>query len=97
MSNPERLLEMAMERARKKWSLPKNVSKGDWYNMTDYQILHRISDEISELNTEIHATGFNFDWEAIADEAADIFAFAIMGADTKRMNNVNRILDRRGD
>lgn len=91
MSSPERLLEMALDRARKKWSTSKNVAKGDWYEMTDEQVRSRIRDEIEELwqalSPCIHGDDCprcDVDWDAIVDEAVDVFAFALMGADPRR-------------
>jgi len=81
MSDPTELMKQMAERSRRKLTTPKNLAKGSWLNMTHSEIGARILDEIDELY-EALATG---SWEKIADEAADVYHFASMGADTERI------------
>ena len=79
--DPEVLLRAGSERSRRKLLTPRNLTKGSWVAMTDSEVLVRIGEEISEL---LHAIGFET-WEDIADEAADVYHFALMGADPARV------------
>lgn len=37
----------------KKLALPKNIQKGHWSGMTDWEILHRVLQEVGELTAEL--------------------------------------------
>lgn len=91
MSDTFRLLVEMSERSRRKLTSPRNLAKGSWVEMTDFEIRQRIRDEMEELAVEI---GLSFtteplddvsvDWEKVANEAADVYHFASMGADPSR-------------
>jgi len=82
MSDPTDLLRQLAERSERKLRSPKNMAKGSWVDMTDDQIVMRILDEVTELRVELSMC--NPDWDSIADEAADVYHFAGMGADPAR-------------
>lgn len=80
MSDPTRLVEQMLERSRRKLLAPKNLAKGSWLEMSDDQVRNRIYDETRELLEALKTEN----WESIADEAGDVYAFASMGADPNR-------------
>jgi hypothetical protein len=81
MSDPTDLLKQMAERSSKKLNDPKNLAKGSWLDMTDEQIVNRIRGEMFELRVALEA---GVSWDDIADEAADVYHFASMGADPAR-------------
>ena len=80
VSDPEGLLAALAARSRRKLMTSKNLAKGSWIDMSDEEILGRIREEINEL---LRALLFG-SWDEIADEAADVYHFAGMGADPAR-------------
>jgi len=58
-----------------------NAHKGTWTNMSDEQVLVRLTEELNELIESVS----KFDLLNAIDEAADIALFAAFFADPKRV------------
>ena len=66
-------------------NLPKNAAKGDWRQDDHFRLLHLLKREVEELSVAL------WEWETgrgstkrVAEEAADVSAFAAMVADKAR-------------
>jgi len=70
-------LDRFVERLRANLGTPKNVAKGDWRDMSYYELLTRLRDELAELQEEID----HGPQGSIVMEACDVAAFAFMIAD----------------
>lgn len=86
MSDPEPLILALTERSRRKLSAPKNLAKGSWVDMTNEEVRQRIVDELRELLDALRYGS----WDDIADEAADVYHFACMGADPERIAKMHQ-------
>ena len=83
MSDPEPYLKVGIEAFRRKAYLPKNLGKASWVGMSDKDVRSRLWDEFRELEREVADPRAS--WTAILDKAADVLAFASMGADPARL------------
>ncbi len=88
MSDPTSLLSAMHERSYRKLNSPKNLAKTSWFGLSDYEIRNRIRDEIAELEAELEKPIGEVSWDAVADEAADVYHFASMGADPRRTRGI---------
>ena len=75
MDTVNRRLEPFIAGLRVKLGTTKNVSKGDWRDMSPKELLRRLQEEIDELHEAIH-----FDGDVLG-ECYDVAAFAFMLAD----------------
>ena len=88
VSDPTSLIRQMFERSSRKLNSPKNLVKPSWIGMDDYEIRSRIRDEIAELEAELEKPIGEVSWDAVADEAADVYHFASMGADPRRPRRI---------
>ena len=86
-TNVEDLLRQLATRSARKLRSPKNLKKRGWLGLDDYEIRGRIHDEISELLAALDKPMGDVSWDEVADEAADVYHFAGMGADPKRQRS----------
>lgn len=85
MVNRVRRLILVIRHAWAMWrtlSLPKNAAKGDWRQEDHFRLLHLLKREVEELSVAL------WEWETgggsaerVAEEVADVSAFAAMVAD----------------
>ena len=76
MSNPNDLpLDWFKDLQFEKLSLPKNVAKPHWLTMNPDQLLHRLKEEVQELEDAL-SQGESI--ENIISECVDVSIFAVM-------------------